>query len=116
MDEKLSTHCSLLIAHTPFLMPSNTTDIPYTLDTGEKLVNETFGPDNIHRRHIGAPATDAGRGRPRKVHRAHSDYGPRYAFRARPRQSIEARARALRKPGNARSRHGMNQKITPSAG
>ncbi len=30
-----------------------TTDIPYTLDTGEKLVNETFGPNNIHRRHIG---------------------------------------------------------------
>src|SRR3954447_3662264 len=28
-------------------------DIPYTLDTGEKLVNETFGPNNIHRRHIG---------------------------------------------------------------
>jgi hypothetical protein len=27
--------------------------IPYTLDTGEKLVNETFGPNNIHRRHIG---------------------------------------------------------------
>jgi hypothetical protein len=28
-------------------------DIPYTLDTGEKLVNETFGPDNIQRRQIG---------------------------------------------------------------
>ena len=27
--------------------------IPYTLDTGEKLVNETFGPNNIHRRRIG---------------------------------------------------------------
>ena len=23
--------------------------IPYTLDTGEKLVNATFGPNNIHR-------------------------------------------------------------------
>lgn len=30
-----------------------TADIHYTLDTGEKLVNETFGPNNIHRRHIG---------------------------------------------------------------
>ena len=27
--------------------------IQYTLDTGEKLVNETFGPNNIHRNHIG---------------------------------------------------------------
>ena len=28
--------------------------IPYTLATGEKLVNETFGPNNIHRRTSGA--------------------------------------------------------------
>jgi hypothetical protein len=28
-------------------------DIPYTLDTGEKLVNETFGPNNIRRRRTG---------------------------------------------------------------
>ena len=27
--------------------------IHYTADTGEKLVNETFGPNNIHRNHIG---------------------------------------------------------------
>src|SRR5262245_41116483 len=27
--------------------------IPYTLYTGEKLVNETFGPNNIHRRTSG---------------------------------------------------------------
>jgi len=27
--------------------------IPYTADTGEKLVNETFGPNNIHRRTSG---------------------------------------------------------------
>jgi hypothetical protein len=27
-----------------------TAQIPYTLDTGEKLVNETFGPNNIQRR------------------------------------------------------------------
>lgn len=31
-----------------------TAEIPYTLDTGEKLVNETFGPNNIRRRHLGA--------------------------------------------------------------
>jgi hypothetical protein len=31
-----------------------TADIPYTADTGEKLVNETFGPNNIHRRRSGA--------------------------------------------------------------
>ena len=30
-----------------------TAQIPYTIDTGEKLVNETFGPNNIQRRRIG---------------------------------------------------------------
>jgi hypothetical protein len=30
-----------------------TAEIPYTLDTGEKLVNETFGPNNIRRRKTG---------------------------------------------------------------
>ena len=30
-----------------------TVDIPYTVDTGEKLVNETFGPNNIRRRKTG---------------------------------------------------------------
>ena len=29
-------------------------EIPYTVDTGEKLVNETFGPNNIQRRRTGA--------------------------------------------------------------
>ena len=29
-------------------------EIVYTRDTGEKLVNETFGPNNIHRRSTGA--------------------------------------------------------------
>ena len=33
--------------------PAITADIAYTLDTGEKLVNETFGPNNIHRRRMG---------------------------------------------------------------
>jgi hypothetical protein len=32
---------------------SITASIPYTADTGEKLVNETFGPGNIHRRRMG---------------------------------------------------------------
>ena len=31
-----------------------TADIPYTADTSEKLVNETFGPNNIRRRRTGA--------------------------------------------------------------
>jgi hypothetical protein len=31
-----------------------TAEIPYTLETGEKLVNETFGPNNIRRRKTGA--------------------------------------------------------------
>lgn len=35
-------------------MSAITADIVYTPDTGEKLVNETFGPNNIHRRHVGA--------------------------------------------------------------
>ena len=30
-----------------------TTEMPYTADTGEKLVNETFGPNNIRRRRTG---------------------------------------------------------------
>ena len=30
-----------------------TAGIPYTVDTGEKLVNETFGPNNIRRRNSG---------------------------------------------------------------
>jgi hypothetical protein len=30
-----------------------TVDIPYTIDTGEMLVNETFGPNNIRRRRTG---------------------------------------------------------------
>src|SRR5574341_1449187 len=30
-----------------------TVDIPYTVETGEKLVNETFGPNNIRRRKTG---------------------------------------------------------------
>jgi hypothetical protein len=30
-----------------------TASIPYTVETGEKLVNETFGPNNIRRRNIG---------------------------------------------------------------
>jgi hypothetical protein len=33
-------------------------DIPYTLDTGEKLVNETYGPNNIRRRSIGSQALE----------------------------------------------------------
>ena len=31
-----------------------TVGIPYTVDTGEKLVNETFGPNNIRRRRTGS--------------------------------------------------------------
>jgi hypothetical protein len=31
-----------------------TAGIPYTVDTGEKLVNETFGPNNIRRRKSGS--------------------------------------------------------------
>ncbi len=30
-----------------------TVEMPYTVDTGEKLVNETFGPNNIRRRRTG---------------------------------------------------------------
>jgi hypothetical protein len=33
--------------------PVVTAGIPYTVDTGEKLVNETFGPNNIQRRKTG---------------------------------------------------------------
>jgi hypothetical protein len=51
-----------------------TAHIPYTVDTGEKLVNETFGPNNIRRRTEGQserrpmPVQDGrglGRGLPR---------------------------------------------------
>ena len=30
-----------------------TAGIPYTVDTGEKLLNESFGPNNIRRRNLG---------------------------------------------------------------
>jgi hypothetical protein len=35
------------------MTPEVTFGIPYTVDTGEKLVNETFGPNNIRRRKTG---------------------------------------------------------------
>jgi hypothetical protein len=35
------------------MMQELTAGIPYTVDTGEKLVNETFGPNNIRRRKSG---------------------------------------------------------------
>ena len=38
----------------PAAEPSITAGIPYTVNTGEKLVNETFGPNNIRRRKTGA--------------------------------------------------------------
>jgi hypothetical protein len=37
----------------PAAEPSITAGIPYTVNTGEKLVNETFGPNNIRRRKTG---------------------------------------------------------------
>jgi hypothetical protein len=36
------------------MLETVTVDIPYTLDTGEKLVNETFGPNNIRRSRTGS--------------------------------------------------------------
>ncbi len=35
------------------MLESVTVDIPYTVDSGEKLVNETFGPNNIRRSRTG---------------------------------------------------------------
>src|SRR5262245_8406840 len=35
------------------MTPEAAVQIPYTVDTGEKLVNETFGPNNIRRRRTG---------------------------------------------------------------
>jgi hypothetical protein len=34
-------------------VPALTAEIPYIVDTGEKLINETFGPNNIQRRRTG---------------------------------------------------------------
>src|SRR6185503_2965409 len=34
-------------------LPGMQASIPYTVDTGENLVNETFGPNNIHRKTSG---------------------------------------------------------------
>src|SRR5574341_2439874 len=36
-----------------FMADAVTAEIQYTIDTGEKLVNETFGPNNIRRRKTG---------------------------------------------------------------
>ena len=35
------------------MLESVTVEIPYTIDSGEKLVNESFGPNNIRRRRTG---------------------------------------------------------------
>jgi hypothetical protein len=35
------------------MLESLTVEIPYTIDSGEKLVNESFGPNNIRRRRTG---------------------------------------------------------------
>jgi hypothetical protein len=35
------------------MTPTLTAEIPYVVDTGEKIVNETFGPNNIRRRRTG---------------------------------------------------------------
>lgn len=35
------------------MLESITVEIPYTVETGEKLVNESFGPNNIRRRRTG---------------------------------------------------------------
>lgn len=40
-------------ARSSFGSAALTAEIPYTADTGEALVNETFGPSNIHRRSSG---------------------------------------------------------------
>ena len=37
----------------PPVRPSVLAQIPYTVDTGERLINETFGPNNIRRRASG---------------------------------------------------------------
>ena len=37
----------------PAVAEALTAEIPYTVDTGEKLVNETYGPNNIRRRKTG---------------------------------------------------------------
>jgi hypothetical protein len=47
-----------------------TAEIPYTLETGEKLVNETFGPNNIRRRKTGNEET-----RPMTVHNGREHAG-----------------------------------------
>src|SRR5215813_11433617 len=41
---------------TPAAVESVIAEIPYTIDNGEKLVNETFGPNNIRRRRSGGVA------------------------------------------------------------
>ena len=38
----------------PHVADALTAEIPYTVDTGEKLVNETYGPNNIRRRRTGS--------------------------------------------------------------
>ena len=50
---------------------SVTAEIPYTVNTGEKLVNETFGPNNIRRRRTGA----------HELHRMHIRDGRSHADR-----------------------------------
>ena len=51
----------------PIFSHSLIADIPYTVDTGEPLVNETFGPDDISRRRTGTQVP-----RPMTIHNGRS--------------------------------------------
>lgn len=70
-------------------------DIPYTPDTGEKLINETFGPGNIQRRRTGPVDM-----RPMRIHNGRLAAGEfsleRHGFRfVEHNQPIEANPLAL---------------------
>jgi hypothetical protein len=57
-------------------------ELAYTIDTGEKPVNETFGPNNIHRREVGLQekrAVEIRNGRPQAAEFALDVHG--FAFR-----------------------------------
>ncbi len=55
---------------TPAFSQSLVAEIPYTVDTGDPLVNETFGPDDISRRRTGTQVP-----RPMTIHNGRSRAG-----------------------------------------
>jgi hypothetical protein len=78
---------------------SLTAGIPYTVNTGETLVNETFGPNNIRRRRTGKHEL-----RTMPIHNGRALAGALHAAHFVRRPTVAARCAAAAKHRGARLR------------